>query len=285
MSKLEKLPAIQWYPGDWRKDPGVQCLDYETRGIWFEILMIMWESETPGKLTLNGQKMPVEALSQLLGLEQAKTGEAISKLIAYGVASVEQDTGIIYNRRMLRFKEIRQKRAESGSKGGKQTQRRRQGKSQANIKASGAANQSSSDSYEDGTAVADGSGEPALSAAPGGTLEPENGRENQNQNQSRKPEPDLEPEPKRIWPEEFHCDPEFWLEKLAEHADADKQVESAVMAAGLGYEDAMMMQINFCSLKRKDEMTTPKMARAIADRCRSMIDSPRCQAERLEVVA
>src|SRR3990167_798079 len=68
----DHLPAWQFYPGDWRKDSGVQALDYETRGIWFEILLLMHENQPPGKLTLNGQPMPDDALARILGLEVAK---------------------------------------------------------------------------------------------------------------------------------------------------------------------------------------------------------------------
>ena len=60
----DKCPSLQWYPGDWRKDPGVQALDYESRGVWFEILMLMFESSTRGKLMLNGNPMPDEALAR-----------------------------------------------------------------------------------------------------------------------------------------------------------------------------------------------------------------------------
>ena len=31
-----KLPAIQFYSGDWHKDQGVQALDLAQRGAWFE---------------------------------------------------------------------------------------------------------------------------------------------------------------------------------------------------------------------------------------------------------
>ena len=65
----DKKPSIQFYPGDWRKDPGVQSLDYESRGVWWEMVLIMHESDDRGKLTLNDSAMPDEALSQLLGLE------------------------------------------------------------------------------------------------------------------------------------------------------------------------------------------------------------------------
>lgn len=113
-----KLPAIQWYPGDWLKDPGVSALSYEDRGIWFHILMHMFNSEPRGKLTLNGQAMPVEALSRLLGLDNQKTTTTLTTLLTYGVASVEPDTGIMYCRRMVKDEKTRQIRIESGSLGG-----------------------------------------------------------------------------------------------------------------------------------------------------------------------
>lgn len=115
-----KLPSLQFYPGDWRKDPGVQSLDYESRGIWFEILMIMFESSERGKLILNGLPMPEDALARLLGIDVAKVQQTLSKLLAYGVASICQNTGALVNRRMLKDEEFRRYRAGAGALGGKQ---------------------------------------------------------------------------------------------------------------------------------------------------------------------
>ena len=50
----KKLPAMQFYPGDWRKDIGVQSLSFHDRGVWFEMLMLMHGSERRGVLVLNG---------------------------------------------------------------------------------------------------------------------------------------------------------------------------------------------------------------------------------------
>lgn len=113
-----KLPAIQWYPGDWLRDPGVQSLSYEDQGIWFAILMRMWEGEERGKLTLNGHAMPVEALARLLGLDNQKVNQTLTTLLTYGVTSVEPSTGIIYSRRMVRDENLRKTRAECGKLGG-----------------------------------------------------------------------------------------------------------------------------------------------------------------------
>lgn len=113
-----KLPAFQFYPGDWRKDPGVQSLDFHDRGVWFEILCLMHESESRGKLTLNGAPMPESALARLLGLDKQILTTTLTTLLTYGVASTCEETGAIMSRRMVRDEYIRQVRAEAGKKGG-----------------------------------------------------------------------------------------------------------------------------------------------------------------------
>lgn len=116
----DKRPAILWYVGDWRKDSGVQALDYEARGVWFELIQFMYESERRGYLTLNGKKYPDEALAQALGLPLEKTKQILTKILDYGVAS-KNDQGVMYCRRMVRDADLSQKRAESGKKGGKKS--------------------------------------------------------------------------------------------------------------------------------------------------------------------
>jgi hypothetical protein len=116
MSK--KLPAFQFYPADWRKDPSVQALSYEEKGVWFEILCIMHESDERGKLLLNGKKMPETALARLLGLDNQKVKQILTTLIDFGCARVEPETGVIYSKRMVKDEHIRMIRKEAGKKGG-----------------------------------------------------------------------------------------------------------------------------------------------------------------------
>lgn len=113
-----KLPAIQFYPADWRKDPGVQALDYFDRGVWFEILCLMHESSERGKLLLNGEPMPDDALARVLGLDNQTLTKVLTTLLRFGVASRDQGTGALINRRMVKDENLRQKRAECGKKGG-----------------------------------------------------------------------------------------------------------------------------------------------------------------------
>lgn len=113
-----KLPAIQWYPGDWRKDPGVQALDYLHRGVWFEVLMLMHESEDRGRLKLNGRPMPHPAAARLLGIPVEEWTTIRVALLEYGVAD-EDDEGALICRRMVRDETLRRTRSEAGRRGGK----------------------------------------------------------------------------------------------------------------------------------------------------------------------
>lgn len=113
-----KSPAFQFYPADWRKDPGVQSLDYETRGIWFEIICIMHESEERGVLMLNGAPMPDAALARMLGLDNQKLQTTLTTLLTYGVAKRRESDGAVYSKRMVSDEKLRQIRKEAGSLGG-----------------------------------------------------------------------------------------------------------------------------------------------------------------------
>lgn len=113
-----KLPSIQFYPGDWKKDPGIQCLTLEEKGAWFEMLLLMFESQERGVLTLNYQPYSEEDLAIVLHCELAKLKQILSKLLSKGVASKRESDGAIYCRRMLKDNELREIRAKSGALGG-----------------------------------------------------------------------------------------------------------------------------------------------------------------------
>ncbi len=113
-----KLPAFQFYPGDWRKDTGVQSLSYEARGVWFEILCLMHESERRGVLTLNGKPMPEDALARLLGIPEVLLKQILTTLLNHGVSSIEPETGALMNRRMVRDEHLRLVRSNAGKQGG-----------------------------------------------------------------------------------------------------------------------------------------------------------------------
>jgi hypothetical protein len=106
-----KIPSFQFYPSDWRSDNGVQSLNYYERGVWFEMLCLMHESEQRGKLILNGKPMPEESLARLLSLDKQALSKTLATLIDFGVCSRDEN-GILYSRRMVKDETERQANAE-----------------------------------------------------------------------------------------------------------------------------------------------------------------------------
>jgi hypothetical protein len=115
---IGKLPAFQFYPGDWKKDPGVQALNLHERGLWFEMLLLMHDSEERGKLVLNGRAMPHSAIAQALGLDNQIFEKGLTLLLEFGVASIDRETGVIFCRRMVKDEKVRKTHAEAGKRGG-----------------------------------------------------------------------------------------------------------------------------------------------------------------------
>lgn len=113
------LPAFQFYPGDWRKDVQIQSLDYETRGVWWELVCFLHEAEERGKLKVNGRWLNDEEIARMLGLPKQTWKQTRSKLEAAGVPGVDAKTGGIYSRRMVREEAQRLAKVEAGRLGGR----------------------------------------------------------------------------------------------------------------------------------------------------------------------
>ena len=118
MGKSEKLPAIQFYTGDWMKDPAVRCVSLSARGLWIDMLCLMHESPRRGVLLLaNGRVMSEQQVLRMCGADNKEGRAALRELEEAGAFSRDDD-GAIFCRRMVRDEEVRQKRALGGHKGG-----------------------------------------------------------------------------------------------------------------------------------------------------------------------
>jgi hypothetical protein len=116
---MAKLPSFQFYPADWRKDPGVQSLTFHQRGVWFEMICLMHESPRRGVLLMpNGNPMTDDALGRVLGLDKQNLTTTLTAILECGVADREPETEALFNRRMIRDEELRQTRAKCGKLGG-----------------------------------------------------------------------------------------------------------------------------------------------------------------------
>ena len=94
-----KLPAFQFYTGDWLKDPALSMCLPATRGIWIDAIASMHENGRSG--TLSGT--PCQ-LARVLRCDESALMAAIVDLRATGAATVTERHGVVtlINRRMER---------------------------------------------------------------------------------------------------------------------------------------------------------------------------------------
>jgi len=107
---VSKKPSIQFYPGDWRKEPSVSCLSLAAKGLWWEMLLLMNEAPQRGFL-----KMAPEVLARAVGSTPREVKKLLAEMELAGTYSTQD--GCIVNRRMLRESGVSVKRSEAGISG------------------------------------------------------------------------------------------------------------------------------------------------------------------------
>lgn len=101
------------------KDPEVRSVSAEARGLWIDLICLMWESPEKGHLVAgSGTPYRSEHISRMTGVSEERVIELIAQMEEVGLFSRREKDGAIYNRRMARQVEISKKRAKAGSKGG-----------------------------------------------------------------------------------------------------------------------------------------------------------------------
>lgn len=95
---MGKLPAFQFYPGDWIQD--TRPISLSAKGAWIDLLCAMWHSQTRGRLSL-----PMIGYARLLGASVEQTEVVIAELIDMQIC--DNETGCngnvtLVNRRMER---------------------------------------------------------------------------------------------------------------------------------------------------------------------------------------
>ena len=58
-----KLPSFQFYPGDWMKDPALAICSAGARGVWMDVMCLMFESPKRGYLITNGVPWTIEQIA------------------------------------------------------------------------------------------------------------------------------------------------------------------------------------------------------------------------------
>lgn len=102
-----KLPAFQFYPADWRKDPNLRRCSAQARGVWIDVLCLMHECERRGVLATSGAAWTVEETACAVGGNQDVTLACIRELCEKGVLRRSKRTGQMFSARMVRDERLR----------------------------------------------------------------------------------------------------------------------------------------------------------------------------------
>ena len=113
----DKRPAMQFYIGDWKKDPNVRACSIGARGLWVEMILAMFECEPRGYMLVGSKQATVQQIAVMAGCSLEETQALLKELEEARVFSRTED-GTIYSRRMVRDEQLRAKRQECGKLGG-----------------------------------------------------------------------------------------------------------------------------------------------------------------------
>src|SRR5580658_7582762 len=98
---IGNLPSRHFYTGDCLKDPAVRACSLAARGLWFEILCLMWESPERGVLKTGDAPWGVAEMSSAVGADVTLVTKLLAELKSKGVASARVEDGALYSRRMV----------------------------------------------------------------------------------------------------------------------------------------------------------------------------------------
>jgi len=118
--KEDNRPADQWYWDDWFSAFDVRLCSLAARGLWIDMLGIMYKAQIRGTLTINGRQPGSKRLAKLTGDTIANINKYLKELEDNEVFSRLEDNTIIC-RRMFRKSgrqdQISKIRSEAGKKG------------------------------------------------------------------------------------------------------------------------------------------------------------------------
>ncbi|WP_138223398.1 hypothetical protein [Nibricoccus aquaticus] len=113
------LPFLKFFPNDWQSDERLRLCSLAARGLWIEILCLMWKSPRRGYLEVSaGVPVSVLQLARLIGETQRTVAALIAELESAGVFSREENTGVIFSRRIVKDMAFLDACSAAGRKGG-----------------------------------------------------------------------------------------------------------------------------------------------------------------------
>ena len=109
---------MPFYVGDWMKSPEIRSCTLAQRGLWFDLLCLMWESTERGVLVNPiGRPYTEDEIARMVG-EGNLVNQILNQLEEKGVFSRRDKDNAIYCRRMIKEENIRKIRRRVGMLGG-----------------------------------------------------------------------------------------------------------------------------------------------------------------------
>ena len=103
---MSKLPAIQFYVGDWLRDPISGC-SLGAQGLWLRMMFLAHDAERYGRLEVGGKPMTTKQICRCCGVGARDYRRCFEELVSLSVPSVDEN-GVIFCRRMVRDAERRE---------------------------------------------------------------------------------------------------------------------------------------------------------------------------------
>ena len=99
---MQKLPWIPFYVNDWLADRDLQRCELSTRGVWIQLLALMWQDGQSGQITGTARE-----LARLCSCDRAEVVAAIHELKRTGTGDIQEHgegdpVYVVQNRRMRR---------------------------------------------------------------------------------------------------------------------------------------------------------------------------------------
>lgn len=114
---MSKMPAFQFYPGDWRKDANLSRASLAAKGAMIEIMCLAFECEKRGILKTGSTAWTIDEIATAIGGDFQINKNAIQELIDKKILKKDRKNAI-FSSRMCKDEKIRKVRSAAGSKGG-----------------------------------------------------------------------------------------------------------------------------------------------------------------------
>ena len=97
---MSREPSFQFYPGDWLRDANLRRCSARARGVWMDVLCLMFQCEQRGVLATGGEPWSEGEIARALPGHTAENLSGLQELLKNGVAR-KNEQGAIYSKRMV----------------------------------------------------------------------------------------------------------------------------------------------------------------------------------------